>query len=346
MRKIAILGGGSMGMTHAMAYESISGDFRVTAVSDAREENARSLAACFPGADSYASSAELLEKFDGDVADICLPTPLHKEYFLRALAKGLHVFCEKPLALTMEDAREVFEACRKTDRKVMVGHCIRFWPEYMALKNFVDGGSLGKLVSIVFKRIVSKRKPGLAWKEWIFDETQSGSAVIDLHIHDVDFIRFLLGEPDRIQALLYNNRGRAEHVFSNFIYGPVVINTEASWAYPTGSVPFLMAFTALFERGVVAFSTAEQPSLKVFDEAVGTWSTPRVQYPVMKSTQSGGNVPSIAGYVNELAYFLACIENDRPVEVASVEESMKSLDLTIRTAQIAYRAYRGEENQE
>jgi predicted dehydrogenase len=343
MLTIAILGGGTMGVTHAMAYESIPGSFRVAGVADAREENARALAARF-GAASYASSADLLDRFDGDIVDICLPTPLHKEYILKALAKGMHVFCEKPLALSVEDAREVLAASRATDRKVMVGHCIRFWPEYRALKEFIESGSLGRLTSIVFKRIASKRKPGLAWQEWIFDEKQSGSAVIDLHIHDVDFIRFILGEPDRIQALLYNNKGRAEHIFSNFVYGPVVVNTEASWAYPTGSIPFLMAYTALFEKGVVAFSSAEKPSLKVFREDAGAWSTPQVACPVTRSAGSGGNVPSIAGYVNELAYFLACIENDTAVEVGSVEESMKSLELTIRTAQIAYRAYRGEEN--
>jgi predicted dehydrogenase len=343
MHKMAILGGGSMGVTHAMAYESIPGDFRVTAVSDAREENVRALAARF-GAVSYPSSDELLERFDGDIVDICLPTPLHKDTVLKSLAKGMHVFCEKPLALTLDDAREVLAACRTTDRKVMVGHCIRFWPEYLALKEIIDNRSLGSLTSIVFKRIASKRKPGLAWKEWIFDEKQSGSAVIDLHIHDVDYLRFILGEPDRIQALLYNNKGRAEHIFSSFVYGSVVANTEASWAYPTGSVPFLMAFTALFEKGVVTFSSAEKPSLKVFREDTGAWSAPPVAYPVVRSTGSGGNVPSIAGYVNELAYFLKCIENDTAVEVGSVEESVKSLELTIRTAEIAYRAYRGEEN--
>ena len=159
MLKIAILGGGSMGVTHAMAYESIPGNFRVTAVSDAREENARALAARF-GAECHASSAELLDRFDGDVVDICLPTPLHKDTVLQALAKGKHVFCEKPLALTVEDAREVLAACRKTDRKVMVGHCIRFWPEYLALKEIIENRSLGGLASIVFKRIASKREAG------------------------------------------------------------------------------------------------------------------------------------------------------------------------------------------
>ena len=343
MLTIAILGGGSMGATHALSYENIPGGFRVTAVSDAREEHARDIAKRF-GADAYTSSDELLERFEGDAVDICLPTPLHTEYILKALERGRHVFCEKPLALTMQEARRVLDASRKTDRKVMVGHCIRFWPEYLALKEIIDNRSLGGLASIVFKRIASKRKPGLAWKEWIFDEKQSGSAVIDLHIHDVDYIRFILGEPDRIQALLYNNKGRAEHIFSSFVYGPVVVNTEASWAYPTGSVPFLMAFTALFEKGVVTFSSAEKPSLKVFREDTGAWSAPQIAYPAMRSTGSGGNVPSIAGYVNELAYFLSCIENDTTVELGSVEESVKSLELTIRTAEIAYRAYRGEEN--
>ncbi len=342
MRKIAILGSGYMGGTHALAYENIPGDFRITAVSDFRAENAEKLAKSL-GAICYSSSDELLERFDGDIVDICLPTPQHKEYVLKALRKGFHVFCEKPLALAMEDAREVLKASKKTDRKVMVGHCIRFWPEYRKLKEYIDTRELGNLISIVFKRISSKRKPGLAWKEWIFDEKQSGSAVIDLHLHDVDFIRFILGEPDRIQALLYCNRGRAEHIFSNFVYGGVVINTEASWAYPTGSLPFVMAFTALFEKGVVAYDASARDTLRVFHEETGAWTVPRIDRPAIRPVGTGGNVPSIEGYVIELKYFLDCVANNAPVEIASVEESMKSLELTIRTAQIAYRAYKGEE---
>ena len=276
MLTIAILGGGTMGTTHALSYENLPGAFRVAAVSDAREEHARDIAKRF-GAEACTSSDELLERFTGDAVDICLPTPLHTEYILKALERGLHVFCEKPLALTMEEARRVLDASRKTDRKVMVGHCIRFWPEYLALKRYIDEGTLGGLVSIVFKRIASKRKPGMAWQEWIFDEKKSGSAVIDMHIHDVDYLRFILGEPDRIQAMLYTNRGRAEHVFSNFVYGPVVVNTEASWAYPTGSLPFLMAFTALFEKGVVTFNASENPTFRVFREDTGQWSAPAVE---------------------------------------------------------------------
>jgi predicted dehydrogenase len=342
MLTIAILGGGTMGTTHALSYENLPGAFRVAAVSDAREEHARDIAKRF-GAEAFTSSDELLERFTGDAVDICLPTPLHTEYILKALARGLHVFCEKPLALTMEEARRVLDASRKTDRKVMVGHCIRFWPEYLALKRYIDEATLGSLVSIVFKRIASKRKPGMAWQEWIFDEKKSGSAVIDMHIHDVDYLRFILGEPDRIQAMLYTNRGRAEHVFSNFVYGQVVVNTEASWAYPTGSLPFLMAFTALFEKGVVTFNASEKPTFRVFREDTGQWSAPTVDYPAIRAQGTGGNVPSIYGYVNELAYFHDCVENDRAVESGSVEEAVKSLELTIRTAEIAYRAYRGEE---
>jgi predicted dehydrogenase len=342
MIKIGVLGSGFMGGTHVLCFENIPEELRISAVSDERENFAKQLAErC--RAKYYLSSDELLDEFDGDVIDICLPTPLHKYYIVQALERGFHVFCEKPVALTVQEAREVLEASKKSDRKVMIGHCIRFWPEYLKLKEYIESKKLGELISIVFKRISSKRKRGLAWNEWIFDEKQSGSAAIDLQLHDVDFIRFILGEPDRIQSLLYSNRGQAEHIFSNFIYGKVVINMEASWAYPTGSLPFVMAFTALFAKGVVTYDSREKDTFRVFDEEAGQWSTPAIEYPQVRPVGTGGNVPAIYGYVNELRYFLDRIINDKTVEVGCVEESLKSLELTIRTAEIAHKTYRGEE---
>jgi predicted dehydrogenase len=341
MLKIGLLGSGFMGGTHALCYENIPGEARITAVSDERQDYSDRLAKRFE-ADSYTSSDKLLEEFDGDIIDICLPTPMHKHYTLKALERGFHVFCEKPVALTMQEGRDILEATKRTDKKVMVGHCIRFWPEYLMLKQYIESRELGGLISIVFKRISSKRRRGLAWKEWIFDGQQSGSAVIDLHLHDVDYLRFILGEPDRIQSVLYNNRGQAEHIFSNFIYGDIVVNTEASWAYPTGSLPFIMAFTALFENGVITYDSGQKETFRVFDEETGKWFAPMMKYPAIEPIGTGGNVPAIYGYVNELNYFLDCVKNDKPVKIGCVEESLKSLELTIRTAQIAYETYRGE----
>ena len=91
MIKIGILGSGFMGGTHALCFENIPEKLCVTAVSDEREDFATQLARRF-GAEYYLSSARLLDEFDGDVIDICLPTPLHKHYILQALERGFHVF--------------------------------------------------------------------------------------------------------------------------------------------------------------------------------------------------------------------------------------------------------------
>ena len=96
-----------------------------------------------------------LSQNDGD--DICLPTDLHRATALQAFAAGKHVFCEKPIALSTEDAMVMTEAALLADRQLMVGHCIRFWPEYVELKRMVDSGKQGRLLSCVLAEIESAR---------------------------------------------------------------------------------------------------------------------------------------------------------------------------------------------
>ena len=329
MNKIAILGAGFIGNTHALCYKNIDRDFKIAAVADVDEEKAKKLAGEF-NARYYTSSEELLKNEDMNIVDVCLPTFLHKKYAVKALKMGCNVFCEKPITLDLAQGREIIQAAAESRGKIMVGHCIRFWPEYLLLKEYIDNKKFGNLLSIVFTRLSSKRKKGLAWKEWIFDEKFSGSAAIDLHIHDIDFTRYILGEPDSIQSSVYYNLGQPEHIFSNLRFGDVLINTEASWAYPTGSVPFKMAYRAMFEKGVITFDVNEKEQLKVFDAESGGFIKPEVVYPPIEPIGTGGNVPAIYGYVNELEYFLDCVEKGKKIEVATAEEAYKSLALTMK----------------
>ena len=91
----------------------------------------------------YTDIDEMLEKEELDFVDIALPTYLHAEASIKALNKGIHVLCEKPMALTVEECRQMIEAAEKNNKKLMIAQCLRFWPEYEYLKECVETNRFG-----------------------------------------------------------------------------------------------------------------------------------------------------------------------------------------------------------
>ena len=82
------------------------------------------------------------------IIDICLPTDLHAEVAVAALEASKHVFCEKPMALSAPDCNRMQTAAEAHRRVLMIGHVLRFWPEYLVLADFVAGGSMEQSVQL------------------------------------------------------------------------------------------------------------------------------------------------------------------------------------------------------
>src|SRR5206468_1418494 len=131
-----------------------------------------------------------------DVVDICLPTPLHRRAAERAFAAGKHVFLEKPIALTAEDAAAILDAGAQSRRILMVGLVLRFWPEYVELQRRLASDELGRPLVVSTRRL----SPAPDWSEWIADPAQSGGVPVDLMIHDFDQLNWLLGKPRSVFA--------------------------------------------------------------------------------------------------------------------------------------------------
>ncbi|MDF2668823.1 MAG: oxidoreductase [Paenibacillus sp.] len=328
MIKIGIAGTGFMGNMHAECYKALAGtaDFQVTAIADVDSERAAKLAEQF-GAQTYSSVEEMLEHGDINTVDICLPTFLHTDAALKAMDKGYNVFIEKPVCLNMEEAAQLLSKQQQTNTRVMVGQCIRFWPEYKRLRELIDNRTYGSVISGVFRRI--SPRPEWAWQEWLHDPSRSGSAALDLHIHDVDFVRSVLGNPDRIQTEIVRRQEANVHIHSLYRYGDVVISLEGGWDYPSG-FPFEMAYTVQLEQATAVFSSKATPSLTIY-EAGG-----RV---IEESFDSGadtadekrtGNISSLGGYYNELNYFLQAIQHNRAIEEATLQDGCDSVELLYR----------------
>jgi predicted dehydrogenase len=328
MIKIGLIGTGFMGNMHSQVYEALAGkaDFQVTAVADVNLQRAGEIAKKF-GARVFLSASELIEHGDVNTVDICLPTFLHKDIALQAMQKGYDLFIEKPVCLTIEEAEQLLEMQKKTNTKVMVGHCIRFWPEYTELERLMKQKTYGRIISGVFRRI--SPKPDWAWEQWMDDDGKCGSAALDLHIHDVDFIRHLLGEPDQIKSEVVNKQSANLHIFSLYKYGDTVISLEGGWDYPT-QFPFEMAYRVKFEEAVIEFNSNANPTLRIYENG-GRVIEPAIEADAeVKSSIDGGNISSLGGYYNELKYFLDCLSQNHEITNASLEDGCKSLRLTLQ----------------
>lgn len=326
MLKIGILGAGFMSGTHVNCYKALEHlGIRVTAVADIRADKAQERAAVF-GSDIYPDGMALIERADVDVIDICLPTFLHTEHAVAAMKRGRAVFIEKPLCLTQEESERLLAAERETGVPAMVGQCIRFWDEYVWLHEAVESGRYGALVSASFRRLSAF--PTWGWNGWLDRPEMSGSLALDMHVHDVDFIRWLLGEPDSVAAVCARSaEGVIEQIFSQYLFGGVPVTAEACWDFPA-SFPFSMSYLAKFERATAVFGSDRAPSLTVY-HADGSSEQP--EFAALEgSAAEGGNISSLGAYYNELRYFVETLLAGQPLTRATIADAAASAALCRR----------------
>ena len=330
MIKVGIVGCGFMGGTHHACYQALENlGVKVTAVADLRPEFAQKLAEQ-SGAEVYGRGMDLIEKADVDVVDICLPTDEHVRHAVAAMRKGRDVFVEKPVCIREEEMEEILRAEAETGVKVMVGQVIRLWTEYAWLKEVKESGVYGRFLCGEFHRLSAR--PEWASQGWLHDPARSGGVAVDMHVHDVDFVRYLLGEPDRVQAQAYRDgSGLIQQIYAQYGYGSDVgVAIEAGWNYPA-SYPFTAGFRVKFERAAVILDGS---GLTVYPNE-GEPFQPELLGEFQGDSDLGGNISSLGGYYNELKFFVEGIRGDHPLDVATVSEAVKSVKLVKREIELA-----------
>ena len=310
MQRILLAGLGFMGRKHADVYHLLP-DALVVGVFDQRGDDLRESlrASHLDGVPVFASFASALNEVNSSVVDICLPTDLHRTIALEALAAGKHVFCEKPIALTRNHAWDMTVAAHQADRQFMVGHCIRFWPEYIELKRILDSGEHGRLLSLSLSR--STGRPGYSIGDWVNKSDRCLGAALDLHIHDTDFLLHLLGAPTAVVSQGLRDDTGWSSISTQYLYDGRIVTAEGAWNYPA-NWGFQMRYTAVFERAVLDFDS--RTGLTLAAGGVG---------PVALSMTTHD------GYHQELAYFIGCIERGERVSVSTGEQASASLDLVL-----------------
>ena len=157
---------------------------------------------------AYRDVSEFLADPSIHVVDITTPTKTHVELAIAALKAGKHVLVEKPMTRTAEEGRRLAAAAREAAARgvfLMPAMCLRFWPEWQAAHDAIVGGHYGRVLSARFRRVA--QAPGWGHGHFL-SAADSGGALLDLHIHDVDFIRHCFGHAsDDIYCLKAGGKG-------------------------------------------------------------------------------------------------------------------------------------------
>ena len=321
--KVAIIGCGGIGQVHSAAYLQVPG-VQVVAAADIRQEYAQKVAERH-STKAYASLEALLANEKPDAADICVPTYLHKALSIQCMQHGLNVLCEKPMALNLADAQAMADCAAKSGVLLMVAQVIRFWPEYAYLKAIYDHGTYGRLQQATFSRTCGA--PAWAWDGWYTDPARSGLAPFDLHVHDVDYIHYLLGRPAKVQSIaldkprLFISYIRTRYSFDD----DALVEAEAGW-YP-GQVPFAATFRAVFEGAVLDYNSE---ALTIYE--AGKVAPRKVDAAAAMTMDANINLSNLGPYYNEIAYFIQCLHDRVPPSVVTPQQSVDSINLV--TAEI------------
>lgn len=178
---VGIIGAGGIAPSHVTGWQTLG----VELINYA-EEGSEQLCERF----GLAAAASLDELFDRcDAVDVCAPTATHHPIALAAAEAGKHVVCEKPLARTSSQAKEMVAACAEAGVQLHVTHVVRYFPAYEAAHRAIADGQIG---TVAVQRHV--RMGGRPSRGWFADAEASGGVVLDLMIHDLDFSRWTAGE--------------------------------------------------------------------------------------------------------------------------------------------------------
>ena len=322
--KTALLGFGGMGHFHATQYKD-QPNCSLIAICDIDRKKFEKLSADINLGNSgeadlanvhqYLSYEEMIRNEKPDFIDICLPCHLHAEYAIRAMKDGFHVLSEKPMARTLAQVDEMLGVSKKTGRKLMIAQCLRFESTFNALKDAYDSRKYGKLLRMDLRRCSG---PAGNKTSWYRDVKCSGGALLDLHLHDTDFVNYVLGTPDAVQTFGVSRvSGGIDDLMSTYFFkdGPIV-NSEASWCraeWHTSSVMVFEKATLELDGRKVKISRTDKP-LEVLD---------------LSSEKNG--------YWSEIAYFAECVLKNKKPEQCSPESTRESIRIALAEERSALR---------
>ena len=286
MLRVGVVGVGSMGFHHARVYSELAkeGKVELVGVADANFERAKEVAKKFKTL-PYSDYRELAEE-NLDAVSIAVPTSLHKQAALNFIERGTSVLVEKPIAESIESAEAIIKAAEKNGVVLMVGHIERFNPAVLKLKELIEKGELGDIVTISAKRV----GPMAA-------RIRDVGIIIDLGVHDIDVISYLFGRPiEEVYARAGNvihPAGVEDHALITLGFKDGSGIVETNWL-----TPHKIRTLNVVGTGGIAYLDYIEQSLRLYNDEWIKEAKIRKREPLR----------------NELEHFIECVERGkRPI---------------------------------
>lgn len=317
MMRIGVVGTGFMGQTHVDRYKDLS-NAEVTAVASL-EDPRKFIEENGLNATAYDDGFKLISDADVDAVDVCTPTPSHPDLTIAVLEEEIDVFCEKPVANSLKSAQRIADADEVSSATCMVGHTLRYFPEYASMREqVVEENAIGEPGVARARRISPFPKWGR--DSWYEDKQKSGGLLLDLAIHDLDFLRWTMGEINRVFARQSSwNGGQHAHVTLRFETGAVGY-VEASWALPDNE-GLSTELDLAGEDGLIEYENSGTPSIEF-----RTRAEPSVSLSTVEKD----------GYHRELEAFVDCIQNGEKPPVG-IDEGIEAIRISLAAIESAER---------
>ena len=315
MVRVGLVGVGFIGTVHAESLKNLQDEDLVNfvgvydtnrnkAVQVSRKWNVR----------NFESYDDLLKNVDAVI--LAIPSHVRKDMVLKAIDEGKHVFSEKPLARNLKDGMEIIGRLKdRGDLKFMVGHVLRYFPEYEMIRERILSGDLGRIASV--RSFRGSSIPN--WSDWFRDFKKSGGVILDLAIHEIDFWLWVLGEIETILARSLSFDEKMEHDYAQIILkfrNGTIAHIEGAWT-KAPSYPFRFSEEIVGTRASIHFDSLSSNPIWIYTDDLS------IDYPY-------DPLP----YTKMMRDFIFWIEGGEKPRI-DPESALKSLDTTLKAVRSA-----------
>jgi predicted dehydrogenase len=324
----ALVGLGQLNIHQILPAFAHTSNSKPTALVSGHPDKAQALAKQYNIPESSIYTYETYDKLkdnpEVDAVYIALPNSMHAEYTIRAAAAGKHVFCEKPMANTPEDCQKMIDACKKADRKLMIGYRMRYEPHTTAAIDLIKSGSLGKA-----KLIQSVHSFNIAPNQWRLDKKLSGGGpLVDIGIYCLNACRYLTGEePAEITAQNYQPKDDER-------FKEVEESTVFTLKFPSGCLATCStSYAHLYEGRATVYCEKGTVDLNPAFPYQGV----RLKVRSKDNKAAYDQIPDVDQFAQELEHFSKCIIENKTPQTPG-EEGLKDVTLIQAIYQAAQQA--------
>lgn len=299
MIRVGVLGTG-FGKVHAQTYLKVDG-IQIAGVFGRNREKLLDIEKAL-NVRVTADIEQLIHDPDIDLIDICLPTPLHAEYAIKALDSGKHVFCETPVSMTVEEAQRMKTHALRNNRHLFVDLFYKFSAPHRHICDFVRSGELGSL-----KVISAYNKTAPIW-----GDLGLNGIIHKFMLHNFDFLTELMGAPETVFAV-GAGRGPESHVAAMLTHSDGFATVESSSMMPP-RFPLNLGFSVAGENGTM-----------IYDGRFGEETCERAVLYMGEGRPQELSFGGVDEYEEAIRHVADCIRSNRPSPVISIDHALASL---------------------